>query len=198
MGDPRHTFSGKVTVEQLIQLKRAERPAPTFWEDFDQEFRRRQLAALVSIEPWYRRAGRTFATLTRRLAPAGAGAAAIAFAVLALVRMEPARHAATNGGDVVASDTDNRVIVLPEEAISVSAIAAPAPRARVAAEEFSGNIRSAPQELGSGLASARRFVAVSAPVTFSSESDTSAIYSARALTAGSVLRSIASAAPESL
>lgn len=200
MADSRHTPpSRKVSLEQLIQLKRTERPERAFWDDFDREFHRRQLAALVTVEPWHRRVGRVLAGITRRLAPAGAGATAIAVALLALVRVDPQHRASQDkAAAVAANESDTRVVVLPEEAISVSAISAPMARARIAPEEFSGNIRSAPQELGTGLASARRFVAVAAPVTVSSESDTSAIYSARALTAGTVLRSIASAAPESL
>ena len=187
----------RVSLEQLIQLKRSERPPAEFWESFDHELHRRQLAALVSIEPWHLRAARVLAIAARRIAPVGVAAAAVAFAALVLVRVGPADQA--KPGPSVASATseaDAKVVLLPEEAISVSAPSVP--RAGALVEEFRGNVRSAPQELASGLASARRFVAVSAPVTFSSENDASAIYSAKALTAGAVLRSLTAAAPESL
>lgn len=198
MADTRHSERRKVSLEQLIQLKRSERPDPSFWDDFDRELHRRQLAALVTLEPWHRRALRTFGSVARRLAPVGATAAALAFATLAILRVEPSRPAAPETTGTVASDADARVVLLPEEAITVSDASTQVEAARPPAEIFRGHVRSAPQELAGGLASARRFVAVSAPVTISSGDDTSAIYSAKALTAGAVLRTFASAAPESL
>lgn len=187
----------RVSLEQLIQLKRSERPPAEFWDGFDQELHRRQLAALVTVEPWYQRAARVLAAAARRIAPVGVGAAAVAFAAVVLVRVGPANHA-TPGPDASAAtaEADAKIVLLPEESISVSAPSTP--RSSPIVEEFRGNVRSAPQELASGLASARRFVAVAAPVTFSSENDASAIYSAKALTAGAVLRSLTAAAPESL
>ena len=198
MVEPRHTPSPKVTLEKLIQLKRAERPPRAFWEDFDRELHRRQLAALVTVEPWYRRLGRGLASVSRRVAPLGAGVAALAFAVVAVMRDAPADETVASA-TVAALDTETRVVLLPEEAISMADQTGSTVPAAVAAEEFRGDVRSAPQEFAAGLASARRFVAVSAPVTFSNSSeDASAIYAARALTAGAVLRTMAAAAPESL
>lgn len=43
----------KVTIEALIQLKRCERPAPEFWDRFEQELRAKQLAAIVEKRPWW-------------------------------------------------------------------------------------------------------------------------------------------------
>jgi hypothetical protein len=191
--DPRR----KVTLEQIIHLKRSERPGAEFWEGFDRELHRRQLVALVTIDPWHRRALRALTTLARRLAPASAGAAALAFAAIAIMRMGTP-SAAPDGAvaTVAATEVETKVVLLPEESIFVSTMRAP--RSQPAAEQFHGNVRSAPQELASGLGSSRRFVAVSAPVTFSSGGDSSAIYSANALTAGSVLRSLTAAVPESL
>lgn len=48
-GDPKP----KVTLEDLLRLKRAERPAPEFWARFDRELRAKQLAALVEKRPWW-------------------------------------------------------------------------------------------------------------------------------------------------
>lgn len=50
-------MSGKkrpVSVEDLLRLKRAERPAADFWSDFDRQLRTKQLAALVGKRPWWR------------------------------------------------------------------------------------------------------------------------------------------------
>ena len=196
MAEPTRDPGSKVTLEQLIQLKRTERPAREFWDDFDRELHRRQLAALVTVEPWIRRATRALATAARRLAPAGAGAAALALTTVAILRTDSPPRVAPADEAVASAEAETKVFLLPEESISVSKSSAP--RATVAMEEFRGDVRSAPQELASGLATARRFVAVSAPVTLSNGHDGSAIYSAKALTAGAVLRSLTAAAPESL
>ena len=45
----------KVTLEDLLRLKRAERPAPEFWTSFERELRQKQLAALVRQQPWWHR-----------------------------------------------------------------------------------------------------------------------------------------------
>jgi hypothetical protein len=43
----------KVTVEDLLHLKRAERPAAEFWSRFETELRQKQLAALLEKRPWW-------------------------------------------------------------------------------------------------------------------------------------------------
>jgi hypothetical protein len=50
----------KITIESLIRLKRAERPAPEFWLNFDRELRQKQLAALVEKRPWWQNLPRFF------------------------------------------------------------------------------------------------------------------------------------------
>ena len=49
MDDPNH--QPKVTLEELLRLKRHERPAPEFWSRFDGELRGRMLKAFVQPEP---------------------------------------------------------------------------------------------------------------------------------------------------
>ncbi len=44
----------KATVEDLLRLKRAERPPAEFWSRFEAELRQKQLAALVEQRPWWR------------------------------------------------------------------------------------------------------------------------------------------------
>jgi hypothetical protein len=44
----------KVTLEDLIQLKRAERPPAEFWPEFERTLRAKQLAAIVETRPWWR------------------------------------------------------------------------------------------------------------------------------------------------
>ncbi|MFH1498221.1 MAG: hypothetical protein ABII82_10395 [Verrucomicrobiota bacterium] len=73
--------SGKPTLEELLRLKRAERPQPEFWQQFDSELRRKQLAATIEPKPWW--LGLTI--LSRKLAPVGLPVGAAAALTLAAV-----------------------------------------------------------------------------------------------------------------
>ena len=44
----------KVSLEEVIRLKRTERPSADFWETFDRELRQKTLQALMNEEPWQR------------------------------------------------------------------------------------------------------------------------------------------------
>jgi len=50
---PEHSEPNKVTIEQLLRLKRAERPSPEFWTRFEQDLRAKQLAAIIEKRPWW-------------------------------------------------------------------------------------------------------------------------------------------------
>lgn len=47
--DPKKT----VTIEDLLRIKRAERPPVEFWAQWDRELRAKQLAAIVEERPWW-------------------------------------------------------------------------------------------------------------------------------------------------
>jgi hypothetical protein len=72
-----------VSVEDLLRLKRAERPPAEFWNEFDRSLRAKQLAALVDKQPWWQTWPRAFLVLKRHPLPIGA-AAAIAVSLLAV------------------------------------------------------------------------------------------------------------------
>jgi hypothetical protein len=63
-----------VTLEDLLQLKRAERPSREFWVRFEGELRQKQLAALLERRPWWQSAAHLFAG-RRIFVPVGAAAA---------------------------------------------------------------------------------------------------------------------------
>ncbi len=77
MPDTPDSKKTSVTLEQLLHVKRAERPAPAFWDEFDRELHRRQLASVVTLTPWHARFGRFALATLRRTAPVGAAAAAV-------------------------------------------------------------------------------------------------------------------------
>jgi hypothetical protein len=78
------------TLETLLQLKRAERPAPEFWEKFDRELRQKQLAALVQERRWWQRLNLGLPRWA--YAPAGA-AAALALSIVSLRMVMPVAEA---------------------------------------------------------------------------------------------------------
>ncbi len=64
-----------ITVEDLLRLKRVERPAEDFWQQFDRELRAKQLSALVAKRPWWQRLPQFPARLALYRFPLGAAAA---------------------------------------------------------------------------------------------------------------------------
>jgi hypothetical protein len=72
-----------VSIEDLLRLKRAERPAPEFWGEFDRQLRAKQLAALVAKRPWWHSLPRVLPRFSRYHLAFGASAAlAVTFVVL--------------------------------------------------------------------------------------------------------------------
>lgn len=135
---PSHT--PKITVEDLLRLKRAERPDPEFWSKFEVELRQKQLAALVQSRRWWERlpllVGR------RAYLPLGA-TAAIAFTLVAVrfhspspvaTLEQPARAAVAVSPavseprhDIVASVQRNEPALATVAAVEQPAEAAPTP-----------------------------------------------------------------------
>jgi hypothetical protein len=82
MIDRQQQQSGKVTLEDLLRLKRAERPPAEFWAEFDRTLHAKQLAAIVEKRPWWRRQ-HTWLSAGRWSLPLSAAAAlAVTFATV--------------------------------------------------------------------------------------------------------------------
>src|SRR5688572_24287930 len=99
-----------ITVEDLLRLKRAERPAPEFWTEFDRQLRAKQLAALVAKRPWWQTLPR-FSLLARYRIPLGAAA------VVALTAFT-VRH--YQGG--------SETLIVPTSDVAATAVSAPVAR----------------------------------------------------------------------
>lgn len=143
----------KITVEDLLRLKRAERPAAEFWSNFEHELRQKQLTALMQKRPWWQELPRLF--VRRAYLPVGA-AAILGFTLVTIkyyaplqlapaaalsqqsesppVRVDPAAVSSPllNHDDPAARLMDDRAVVL------VSAIPAPT----VAANQTAANLPS--------------------------------------------------------
>jgi len=77
-----------VTVEDLLRVKRAERPTAEFWADFDRELRAKQLAALVAKRPWWNALPRFLREVVRHQLPIGA-TAVLAITLVSLRNYQP-------------------------------------------------------------------------------------------------------------
>ena len=83
MADTNNTEKEIVKVEDLLRLKRLERPDQDFWSSFDRELHQRMLQALVKKDPWYAQIVRG---LSGRLAQTAAVGAAAAFLAMMILR----------------------------------------------------------------------------------------------------------------
>jgi hypothetical protein len=86
MPNPNHR--AKVTIEDLIRLKRAERPAVEFWAGFDRELRQKQLVALLEKRSWWKGLPQAFAR--HAYLPVGA-TAILAFTLVSVKLYVPAQ-----------------------------------------------------------------------------------------------------------
>ena len=76
---PNSDPKSKISLEDLLRLKRAEKPSPEFWSNFERELHQKQLTALVKKRHWWHDVP---ALLGRRVyLPAGA-AAVVAFTLV--------------------------------------------------------------------------------------------------------------------
>jgi len=53
MADQQNDPQKKVSLEELLRVKRSERPDQAFWGQFDRELHQRMLQTLVKKDPWY-------------------------------------------------------------------------------------------------------------------------------------------------
>jgi hypothetical protein len=83
MADKNNAHDKEVQVEDLLRLKRAERPSEAFWNTFDRELHQRMLQTLVQKDPWYVQALRG---ISGRIAQTAAVGAAAAFLAMMIVR----------------------------------------------------------------------------------------------------------------
>jgi hypothetical protein len=74
MSDHRFNPPSRVTLEDLLRLKRAERPPPEFWSEFERELRQKQLAALVERKSWWHELAAAYSRFGKLRLPLGATA----------------------------------------------------------------------------------------------------------------------------
>ncbi|MBM3842788.1 MAG: hypothetical protein FJ397_05910 [Verrucomicrobia bacterium] len=129
-----------VSLEDLLRLKRAERPPEAFWADFDRGLREKQLAALLRSRPWWQRwaDGGFWPALGRLALPVGA------IGLIAGLFLVPRPNGEEAAGPALAlSSTENvpvavvaaEMVAVAAEGVAVAAVPAPALEAAAAVEE---------------------------------------------------------------
>jgi hypothetical protein len=119
--------SHQPTLEELLRVKRAERPPQEFWKRFEDELRAKQLAAIVAPRSWWQ----PLVSLVpgrRTAALAGVGAA-VAFSFAAYLRFPAAQAPRVTEPAIAAAP-----VAVPPTTISPPAVVpAPLPVAELAA-----------------------------------------------------------------
>lgn len=163
-----------VVIEDLLRLKRTERPPAEFWADFDQKLRAKQLAALVGKRPWWHSLPSPFALIARHRVPFGAAAA---FVLTVMAVREYRAIAPVAGAPIVVSAPQDIVVAASQPTVfeaPSSAVTATAPAVFaevsslesimvVATADAQGDTLAAPLASTSADASAPASLAVAAP-----------------------------------
>jgi hypothetical protein len=151
-----HENKRPVALEDILRLKRAERPSPEFWTHFDRELRAKQLAALVEKRPWWSVMPRVLTGLSRYHLPLGA-TAVLALSIVSYREFRPVSlapvqplNARTAPAAVAMAGTDSGSAALQNEAGS------PAPEAVAYADEGGSQSRSTDLALDSDSARSDR------------------------------------------
>jgi hypothetical protein len=130
----------KITVEDLLSLKKAERPPVEFWARFESEMRAKQLSAIVGKRSWRDGLPRIFAAFYRHQVPVGAFAAlALTWATihyssepLVAVRAVPVATAASRPAALVSIHSapvvqlSEHMVQAPTQTLAAAPEAAPA------------------------------------------------------------------------
>lgn len=177
---PNSEHRSPVTVEDLLKLKRAERPAAAFWAEFDRELRQKQLAALMERRSWWQEIPRLFSR--RVYLPAGV-TAALAFTIMT-VRYAAAPGAMVTGAAPVAQPMQP---ALPAMALTV-ATSEPATRVAVSSPLLNRReVTSLPVDDRQGISAQVTYASASAqpvlPMLTVSESQIEPTPSARSIAA---------------
>lgn len=111
--NPERRSQPQVTLEDLLRLKRAERPPAEYWTQFDREMRVKQLAAIIEPRPWWAPLIRVGARVSRYQMPVGAAA------ILALTLVTVSQYRLPeNEAAMVSGASENTLDAMPGPALS--------------------------------------------------------------------------------
>ena len=99
MADTNNSHEKEVKVEDLLRLKRAERPREVFWNTFDRELHQRMLQTLVKKDPWYAQVLRGVSGRIAQTVVVGAAAVFLALMVMRPALVDSTRANGANGAN---------------------------------------------------------------------------------------------------
>ncbi|MDD2764542.1 MAG: hypothetical protein PHE83_11265 [Opitutaceae bacterium] len=125
MPDHRSNSPSRVTLEDLLRLKRAERPPVEFWVEFERDLQQKQLAALVEKKTWWHELAACYSRYGRVRVPLGA----TAIMALTLVSIRYYSHSGQDPRLLIGTEPVNqpaaRVAVQPHDQARPVVAAAP-------------------------------------------------------------------------
>lgn len=149
-----------VSVEDLLRVKRAERPPAEFWNEFDRELRLKQLAAIVEPRPWWAPFIRIGTRVSHYQVPLGAAA----ILALSLVTVSEYRTAGIQSGSGAEVSAPIASVQLPATPVA-TALAMPRPaEVQLAAIEVVPSENSSSEPLMTGRVSHSTPLLDAAPV----------------------------------
>lgn len=159
MNDPKRP----VSLEDLLRLKRAERPPAEFWNEFDRQLRAKQLAALVEKRPWWHGLRESFLRVGRYHVAFGT-AAVVAFVFISnrerLFPVASSAQAPSVAPTVALPESQVRVQVANPTAAAVQPVGASVVHESAAGAPVSGVAKAVRMEVP--VASASSFVSTAA------------------------------------
>lgn len=138
MGNSIKDSRDKVSLEELLRFKKAERPDQTFWDKFDSELHQRMMQTLVKKDPWFVQLMRGLSGKFVQTSAIAAAAAVMAvmvirpaflasseqsFPVVASVNVESAEvveMASTDAEPVLIAEADYEIEMLSAATVEVS------------------------------------------------------------------------------
>lgn len=176
--------SNKVSLEELLRLKRAERPDPEFWNHFEQQLRAKQLASIMVRKPWWQDLSSVWSRFARLQLPVGA-AAVLAVTFLVVREYRPwASSAVSRPADTeavalaspsalvgVAGGAEERGVAVASTHAETAAVETSVPVAAVAPAVDVGTLSVTRRLSGELTPSARSIAANLAAVEASGEAD---------------------------
>jgi hypothetical protein len=115
-----------ISLEDLLRLKRAERPPVEFWATFDRELRAKQLSALVEKRPWWQRMPKVALRLPRyRIAFGAVAIACLTIFSAKSFRTTPSSTPADRPAVVATSVTETAVAPAAIARVEVAPAVAP-------------------------------------------------------------------------
>ena len=170
----------KISLEEVIRLKRTERPPADFWEIFDRELRQKTLQALMNEVPWHRR---LFRSLLFRVCAVGAPVAATAVLALLLVAN---RNDKESTSPATATGPAHQLVAGDRESFNPPGMVVSMPSTQPMRRPvtvhgqvtfFIDIVRASPDPH-------QKFEKVMTPTTFTAQSDTNAVFVADPLISG--------------